>query len=110
MRHVGNGRIVSKNPQLKAWRQKIAEVVKAQAGEPNYLDPVSVTVVFYLQKPKTVKRDSVTVPPDLDKLQRAVGDALSIDCSYLKDDAQIIEWHARKEYGKPGVIITVKRL
>lgn len=110
MRHVGNGRIVSKNPQLKKWRAEIARVIREQVGEPCYLDPVSVTVAFYLERPKTIDRAQITVPPDLDKLQRAVGDALSIDAKYLKDDAQIVEWHASKHYGKPGVMIRVKRL
>lgn len=109
MRHVGNGRIVSKNPQLKKWREKIAGVVRDQVGSPNYLDPVSVTAIFYVQKPKSARRTHPTVPPDLDKLQRAIGDALSIDCDYLKDDAQIVEWHSSKVYGDPGVLIRIKR-
>ena len=110
MRHVGGGRIVSKSPKLKEWRTKIAQVVREQVGEPAHQDPVSVTVIFTFNKPKTVKRDLPTVPPDLDKLQRAIGDALSIDVNYLKDDAQIVEWHAQNAYGTPaGVIIQVSR-
>lgn len=110
MRHVGGGRIVSKNPKLKKWRERIAAIVNDQVGAPGYTEPVSVTVVFQLQKPASVKRDYPTVPPDLDKLQRAVGDALSIDAGYLKDDAQIVEWNALKCYGIPSVIIRVKKL
>lgn len=109
MRHVGGGRIVSKNPQLKKWREKIAAVVTEQVGSPNYLDPVSVTAIFFMPKPKSARRKYPTVPPDLDKLTRAIGDALSIDCNYLKDDAQIVEWHTSKVYGDPGVLIRVKR-
>lgn len=110
MRHVGGGRIVSKNPQLKKWREKIGKIVTEQAGAPCHLGPVSVTATFYLAKPGSVKRDYPTVPPDLDKLMRAVGDALSIDSAYLKDDAQIVEWHAKKAYGSPGVFIQVRRM
>jgi Holliday junction resolvase RusA-like endonuclease len=111
MKHVGGGRIVSKSPKLKEWRSKIAQTVREQVGEPAHRDPVSVTVIFTFNKPKTVKRDLPTVPPDLDKLQRAIGDALSIDVKYLEDDAQIIEWHAQKIYGTPaGVIIQVSRI
>jgi Holliday junction resolvase RusA-like endonuclease len=110
MRHVGGGRIVSKSPDLKAWRKKVAGVVEGQVGTPNHLGPVSVFAIFYLTKPKSVKRDFVTVPPDLDKLQRSIGDALSIDTNYIKDDAQIIEWHATKLYGNPGVLIRVEHL
>ncbi len=111
MRHVGGGRIVSKSPKLKEWRTKIAQVVREQVGEPAHREPVSVTVIFTFNRPKTVTRETPTVPPDLDKLQRAIGDALSIDCKYLIDDAQIIEWHAQKAYGTPaGVIIQVETL
>jgi crossover junction endodeoxyribonuclease RusA len=111
MKHVGNGRIVSKSTKLKAWREKVAEIVREQAGEPEYLNPVTVRVIFYLRKPPSVKRLFPTVPPDLDKLQRAIGDAISIDVKYLKDDAQIIEWSAKKLYDpEPRVEIEVTRL
>lgn len=111
MKHVGGGRIVSKSPKLKEWREKIAQVVREQAGEPAHPDPVSVTVIFSFNKPKTVTRKLPTVPPDLDKLQRAIGDALSIDVKYLQDDAQIIEWHAQKVYGTPaGVVIQISKI
>jgi Holliday junction resolvase RusA-like endonuclease len=111
MKHVGGGRIVSKSPKLKEWREKIAQVVRDQVGEPAHRLPVSVTAVFVLSKPKTVQRDRPTVPPDLDKLQRALGDAISIDAKYLADDSQIVEWHSEKVYGSPaGVIFTVKSL
>lgn len=108
MRHVGNGRIVSKNPELKKWRERIATIVREQVGEPEITDPVSVRVLFTLTKPKSVKRWLPTVPPDLDKLQRAVGDAISIDVKYLKDDAQIVIWEAGKVYGEqPSCLIQV---
>ena len=111
MKHVGGGRIVSKSPKLKEWREKIAQVVREQAGEPAHRFAVSVTAVFVFNKPKTVQRDRPTVPPDLDKLQRALGDAISIDAKYLTDDSQIVEWHSEKVYGSPaGVIFTVKTL
>lgn len=111
MKHIGNGRIVSKSAKLKVWREKVAAVVREQAGEPEYLNPVSVRVIFYLPKPPSVKRIFPTVPPDLDKLQRAIGDAISIDVKYLKDDAQIIEWSAKKLYDpNPRVEIEVTRL
>ena len=111
MKHVGGGRIVSKSPKLKEWREKIAQVVRDQVGEPAHRSAVSVTAVFIFNKPKTVQRDRPTVPPDLDKLQRALGDAISIDAKYLNDDSQIVEWHSEKVYGTPaGVIFTISVL
>lgn len=108
MRHVGNGVIISSNPKLKKWRAQIAKEVVAIYGEPEITEPVSISVIFNLPKPKSVKRQEPTVPPDLDKLQRAVGDALSIDCKYLKDDSVITEWHAYKRYDPaPSVFIKI---
>lgn len=111
MRHIGKGRIVSKSPKLKEWRAKVAEVIRKQAGEPNHLSPAIVSVQFHMPKPKSVKRLLPTVPPDLDKLQRAIGDAISIDVKYLADDSQIVEWHSQKIYSeKPCAIVSVKLL
>lgn len=47
--------------------------------------------------------------PDLDKLQRAIGDAMTGVC--YRDDAQIAEWRVRRIYSSsPGVTITVYAL
>jgi Holliday junction resolvase RusA-like endonuclease len=68
--------------------------------------PISMTMVFIFQKPKTVTRDEPTVPPDLDKLIRAVLDGLTAIA--YKDDAQVTEIRAIKIYGeRPGVEIQV---
>jgi Holliday junction resolvase RusA-like endonuclease len=50
-----------------------------------------------MTKPKTVKRLHPTVPPDLDKLIRAVLDAMTA-IAYL-DDGQVTEINAVKVYG-----------
>ncbi len=111
MRHIGNGVIVSKTPKLKEWRKLVAEEAVKLFGEPCIDQPVSVSVVFNLPKPPTSKRSAPTVPPDLDKLQRAIGDALSIDCKILKDDAVITEWHAYKRYDpNPSAVIKIQIL
>jgi Holliday junction resolvase RusA-like endonuclease len=105
MRHVGGGRLIhSKN--LIVWRKKVAAHVRS-VSDVSIDGPVIIDVLFCLSKPKTVKRDLPTVAPDLDKLQRAIGDALSVDCDFLKDDAQVVEWHSRKIYGDAGVIIRI---
>ena len=39
-----------------------------------------------------------TGPPDLDKLQRAIGDALT--ATVIRDDRQIAVWQTQKLYGK----------
>jgi len=111
MRHIGNGVIISSNPKLKKWREQIAKAVVAIYGEPQIDQPVAITVIFNMPRLPSVKRAQPTVAPDLDKLQRAVGDALSIDCKYLKDDAVIVEWHAYKRYDPiPSAVIRVEIL
>lgn len=111
MKHVGNGILVSSSPKLKAWRKQVAEEAVRLFGEPAIDQPVSVTVVFNLPKPRTTERSEPTVPPDLDKLQRAIGDALSIDCKVLKDDSVITEWHSFKRYDPhPSAVIQIKIL
>jgi Holliday junction resolvase RusA-like endonuclease len=49
--------------------------------------------------------------PDLDKLTRAVCDALSINCNLLHDDSQITEIKATKRYclgsEEPGALVQI---
>jgi Holliday junction resolvase RusA-like endonuclease len=67
-RHVGNGRIISANPKLNAWRQTIADQVATQTTERLIQGPIRVDLVFTLQRPKSVSkgmRAKPSVKPDL---------------------------------------------
>jgi Holliday junction resolvase RusA-like endonuclease len=100
------------NPHTKPWRETVArEAVEASPDGP-FLGPVAVRVDFVFPRPKAhyrsgryaaVLRDDapvwVTRAPDLDKLQRAIGDALA--GFLVRDDAQIAAWDTRKLYGSP---------
>lgn len=106
---VVNGRAVmfEANKKHKAWR----EHVKATIGslESPSTQPVRVELVFWFERPKTVKREFMSVKPDIDKLSRSVLDALT--GAVVKDDSQVIILNARKEYGdKPGVLIRVMEI
>jgi crossover junction endodeoxyribonuclease RusA len=97
-----NGRIYDANPALKAWRKDAIARLDQWTGtwfgawEP--MDgPLHVSVSFYLKRGKTVTREQPSVKPDLDKLQRALGDALTI-AGVITDDARIVSWHAIKAY------------
>ena len=106
-----------RGPELDAWRTSVkraAQEAAREAGwEPRYDGPVAVTAVFMLCRPKSAKKRLMPhVKPDLDKLIRAVGDALAPykQPGVLKDDSRIVTWHASKHYAtpyKPGVFITV---
>lgn len=100
-RYVGNGRFVEAS-DVKPWRQAIAKAVfdefVATSDSDTFTEPVVIEAVFFLPKPKTVKRVWPSVAPDLDKLCRAVGDGLSVDSNALDDDSLIVRWDAAKVY------------
>lgn len=90
----------SNGPVLRKWRDLIAKetlAVLPDEWEPT-LGPIGLSMVFIHKRPKTgpnSKRDSVTykvTSPDLDKLIRAVLDALS-GVVYV-DDCQVADIHA----------------
>ena len=94
---VVNGHIFhSQGSALAVWRSAIGLAAR-QAGAKPTLKPVSMTMVFVFAKPKTVTRAEPTVPPDLDKLIRAVLDALTAIA--YKDDSQVTEIRSVKIYG-----------
>lgn len=88
--------ITSTTKNLKEWRNLVASQAQSVAPKQLIVGPVRVEVVFYLEKPKSVKRLYPVVTPDLDKLCRALGDALTD--VVLDDDKQIIELVAKKVY------------
>ena len=82
--------------------------------------PVEVQAHFVFPRPKSHYHSSKkrqgelrgdaplwhTSAPDLDKLQRAIGDALA--GVVIRDDAQIARWRVSKSYGQtPRAMITV---
>lgn len=101
-RYVGNGRFVEASKDLKPWRASIANVVfseQVRSGDTSsFSEAVVVSAVFFMPRPKSVKRVWPTVVPDVDKLQRALGDALSVDSNILEDDSLIVAWDAKKVY------------
>ena len=96
---------------LMPWRQAIAAVAATcWPGEPTVL-PVSLTIIFHMRKPKSARK-AATWPitrPDVDKLARAVLDAIDGVC--YGDDSQVVYICAVKEYAAtPKAIITVKEM
>lgn len=108
----------SRNGTLLEWRNAVADAYLKTGGEIAE-GPVAIQVIFLFNRPKTVsirKRPFMTVKPDLDKLCRAIGDALS-GVAY-SDDAQIVRWEVYKMYvdqyqsvtdqnAREGVLITI---
>lgn len=94
-------RVESDNKQLAAWRELVGWRAKAAyAGRRQIVGPVRLVAVCILPRPKTVKRSAHTVKPDVDKLARALADALT-GVLYV-DDAQIAELQVKKVYAGVG--------
>lgn len=97
--------ITSDNKKTKPWRQEIAgSALTAMGGQsPAGKDtPVSVRVYFYFDKPKSTKISvkAKTTKPDVDKLARAVLDALT--GITFEDDSQVTELYVMKRFGTPS--------
>ena len=95
--------ITSANKGLKAWRQQVSAAALAAvvAGtEFITLEPVSVAVDFYFDRPKSVKRAAMTVRPDVDKILRGTFDSLT--GIVFADDSQVVKCVATKQYGSPA--------
>lgn len=128
-RHVGNGRMVESSARVAPWRQDVRTAAeKALAERPEMAlrtGPLAVEIAFYLPRPKghfgtgrnrlQVRASAPDRPagkPDVDKLARAVLDALT--AVVWLDDAQVTDLAAHKFYagfgGMTGAIIRVREL
>lgn len=102
---------------LKTWRDAVAMAARAAASvkgcEP-FTGPMSVDLDFWLALPATDPyRHRHATTPDLDKLIRAVLDALTIS-AVISDDSRVCSITATKLYARegrvPGVDVTIRDL
>ena len=116
------GKMIDSNPTLKPWRNAVA-LEASRYGQNKITGPVRLSVSFMFERPKShltksgLAKSAPLQPiykPDLDKLTRAVGDALSVNCHLLQDDSQITEIKATKRYclgsEEPGALIQIDEL
>lgn len=102
--------MVEASKGLPLWRAQVVEAARQAIAETNFetIDgPCILEAHFFLERPKTVKRTHPHTMPDLDKLLRAIGDALTIAGAFA-DDSRIIQIMATKNYSdlnEPGVMI-----
>lgn len=112
-RYIGNGRFIEASKKVAPWRAAVANAVALLGDMEQFVTPVVVEVTFYLPRPKSVRRLWPTVPPDLDKLCRSLGDGLSVNCDLLADDSIVVRWEAEKRYadGRPsGAEVTIREV
>lgn len=108
-KHVGGGRMVESSKAVGPWRERVASELATMLGEGH--EPTRAGVVvncrFVFVRPKSHLRvngepreSAPRVPatrPDLDKLIRAVLDAMT-GVAFV-DDAQVVALNVGKEYG-----------
>jgi crossover junction endodeoxyribonuclease RusA len=103
--------VTSDNPNLKQWRQLVAHAAQPYAAGGPLRGGVFVLLTFSLQRPKTLPKRvrEHLKKPDIDKLARAVLDALT--GILFVDDSEVIRLTVKKQYAAPhqppGVLITV---
>lgn len=118
----GRAILIEMSPEVKAWRSDIVAYAQRTIG-PAWvpLDVAVAKLTFWFTRPKSVTREYPTVAPDVDKLARAVFDALTV-ARVVRDDCVIVDLLARKRYresdapagvhiavGRPGAVMTVGR-
>lgn len=109
MRTGGHGRMFHANSSgLHAWRYEVnwrsrAAMKRAKCAVAEH-DPVTLSTYFVLRRPVATPKTRATPPavrkPDLDKLARAIGDALT--GVVYHDDSQIVEMHCYKRIADKG--------
>ena len=98
--------------KLKPWREAVSDAgAKAMDGRSPLDGPLFCDITFWMPKPPMTQFKIFPAgKPDGDKLVRSVFDALK-SAGVIKDDARIIEHHARKRWeltpGAPGAEILV---
>jgi len=107
---ASGGRFIEASKKLEPWRKAVGEAIErmfqatVDSGrfEPDV--PLEVIVTFVMPKPSSI-RDRIwpVKMPDLDKLQRGLGDGMSLERyvnpPLIPDDSQIVRWKAEKVYG-----------
>jgi Holliday junction resolvase RusA-like endonuclease len=93
---------------LKSFRQELAlAALAAMMQGDRRRDPIQrivpliLDVTFFFARPQRLKKSTTekTTRPDLDKLVRAVGDAIT--GIIAEDDSQIVQISASKKFGLP---------
>lgn len=97
---------------LAAWRNDVSIMAQQHRPEKPFDEAVSVTLKFYFIRPKSIskkKRPYPSVRPDIDKLTRAIFDALK--GKVYTDDSRVCDLIALKRYDDVSrVEIEVERL
>lgn len=112
----GHPILIEASKEIGAWRERIAIAAhNAMNGQQLLTGPIHLTAHFVIPRPKATPKTKPTPPatgqPDLDKLIRSIGDAITGSC--IHTDAQItgiVATKRRAELDEPfGVTVTIRR-
>jgi len=102
----GRAVVTSDNKKLRPWRDSVAWAAREALGKHRerlafpLTGPVALRIEFWLHRPKNRSKTVDVlpmVPPDLDKLARAVGDSL-VNAGVIMDDSLIVDIRMTKRY------------
>jgi crossover junction endodeoxyribonuclease RusA len=122
-RHVGGGVMIESSKRLRPWRSAVIDAADRVAKGVSFHGPVKVEVGFAFPRPrhhygtgrnldriKDSAPDHHHVAPDIDKLVRAILDAL-VEAGILRDDSLVVDLHAEKRYGpRPGARVVIRHV
>lgn len=113
-RHVGRGILIESSKEVGPWRERVALAAHSHAQQLS-TGPVGIRLEFVMPRPKSAPKRSTpaaTKRPDVDKLARAILDALTDTC--FADDSQVVSLHATKRLAEideaPGVHIALQEI
>ena len=111
-RHVGGGVLVDSCKRLPDWRKDVRAACLDADGQPKtrFEGAVLLHLEFVLPRPKSLPKTKPTPPhtkkPDLDKLTRAIGDAMT-SAGVFRDDSHIVFGTRHKRYAELGEVTGV---
>ena len=115
-RHVGNGVMVESSKKVAPWRKAVADAVFTRfietGDDTSFTEPVEIWSTFFIPRPPSVKRIWPHIPPDLDKLERGLFDAITLTHLWA-DDSLVVRSHAVKYYADvhaAGAAVTIRRV
>lgn len=104
-KHVGRGVLIESSKAVGPWRERIAWVARdamTRTRARTAVGAVTLAVEFVMPRPKATPRTTPAAikRPDVDKLARAVLDALVLG-GVIRDDSQVIDLRATKRLANP---------
>jgi crossover junction endodeoxyribonuclease RusA len=103
--------LVEANKDLPAWRETMRKAfeLKFMELDSRFETAISISLTFWLKRPKSVKRQYATGTYDIDKLTRSCLDSLQ-SAGVIANDNLVVDLTARKNYAdnhESGVLVTV---